>query len=103
MSSGKFDIKTKIEETKLKLQGKLKDNFDEPYFNQIVEEVKKEISIDELCQHIQPLINKEGQGETLTPKETIEYMLYLLKYAADGLDLDYWRSGAGAPGNCVIS
>jgi hypothetical protein len=115
----KFGMNSKKQQIKSRLQVIMGDKFDEKYFDTTWDHtVNNCISLDELCQVIQPVINKEHridimgdkpleEGETpedrvISPHENIKANIYLTKYCAEGYDPEYWTSGAGAAGNCSM-
>ena len=60
--------------------------------------------IEKLMFVIQPNWNKlHTDSESMTEKETLELLIGLREYKRRGLDMEYLTSGAGAPGNCIIS
>ena len=66
----------------------------------------KEMDLSQLVCFIQPLWNKfnMGRGENTMTQIEIDNLTRGLKvYKDQDLDMGYFTSGAGAPGNCIIS
>ena len=64
------------------------------------------LDLDGLIYYIQPLWNKYNMGhgqEKMTKTELENLNLAITEYKRRGLDTDYFVSGAGSPGNCVIA
>ena len=59
----------------------------------------KGYSIQQLVAEIQPKWHKQS---SLSEKKAKELILLLLEYRLRGLDIEYFKSGAGAPGSCSI-
>ena len=55
-------------------------------------------NIVDLVYDIQPLINKRKRSID----EEIKLTILMLKYSNNGGDIEYFTSGSGAPGNCII-
>lgn len=60
-----------------------------------------ELDLEELILKIQPLMNKTIEPG-FTEDDDKELAMYLREYERRGLDMEYFTSGAGAPGNCVL-
>lgn len=60
----------------------------------------KDYSVIQLVSEIQPRWNQQN---SLSQKDTVKLVLLMLEYRLRGLDMEYFTSGAGAPGNCCIS
>lgn len=93
------------------------DMFDGGYFDEKWECVKNSnLNLYDTCCKVQEYVNKQGDQSVYdkypekfdipppkwTPKDEMDYTIYIMKYLELGGDPDYFISGSGAYGNCSI-
>ena len=65
----------------------------------------EKLDLNDLVLYIQPLWNTYNMGrgqDKMSATELKDLELSLTEYKRRGLDIAYFTSGAGAPGNCII-